>query len=511
MKNKYLIGIDTGTSVVKSVVFDIDGNEISVFTIPTENDFPYPGWVEKDMDDLWEKVKYCVKKVVLKSKLNINDIKGIGITATGDGTWMIDNNDNPVRPGIYWCDGRAANIVERWIKNGISQEAFEICGTAVFTGSQSTQVNWLLENEPESVKKAKIIFHCKDWIYYKFTGKITTDESDESLPMLNMATRAYDERLFKLFGLDKYTDKYPNVYPCEENFCIIKPEVAKELGLKKNVLVSSGPMDVVACAVGTGTIGSGEACSILGTAGIHEISMDSPLIEPKMVGMTLCHAHKKKWIRLLAAMVATPNLDWFLEHFCKDYQAEAKKEGVNLFKYVDKIVERIPIGCEGVMYHPYIFPGGERAPFVKPSARANFTGINIKHSVDHLLRSIYEGVGFATLDCYKNMPLEVKVINLSGGGAKSDVWCQMIADIIGKTVRIPSGSEFGAKGAAINTGIALRFYNGFEDAILKTVKYRREFKPNLNNTERYNELYKLYKMTYKKLMDTWDLRAKLNI
>ena len=320
--------------------------------------------------------------------------------------------------------------------------------------------------------------------------------------MLNMSTRQYDDRLFEIFGMQKYRSKYPAVLACEDNYGQLLAEIALEIGLKPGTLVASGPMDVTACALGTGAIKNGQACTILGTAAIHEIVMDIPDIRPKMVGMTLCHADKNKWIRMLAAMTATPNIDWFL----KEFSGALKEKDKDLLETVDSILGKIPPGSDGLMYHPYIFPGGERAPFVNPYASASFTGISVQHTAGHMLRALYEGVGFAMMDCYENMPIEPECINLSGGGAKSNAWCQIISDMMGKFIQIPEGSEFGAKGAALNAGVACGIYKNFDDAISRTVRYRRQYKPNLSNTKFYKELYELYKLTRIKLSETWEMR-----
>jgi len=172
-------------------------------------------------------------------------------------------------------------------------------------------------------------------------------------------------------------------------------------------------------------------------------------------------------------------------------------------------VEAVPAGSDGVIFHPYLFPGGERGPFVKPNARASFTGLNLNHSSKHLLRSVYEGVAFATLDCYRNMPIEPKLVFLSGGGAKSPVWCQIVADCLGKPVSVPEGSQFGAKGAAINVGIAVGTYKDARDAVAHSVRTARVYEPNTANTRLYHQLYEVYSRTAERQMDLWDRRAEI--
>ncbi|MCR4425592.1 MAG: carbohydrate kinase [Firmicutes bacterium] len=506
-KGKYIMGIDAGTSVTKAVLFDLDGREIKSHGIPTKILSPAFNWVEVDMNELWEWVRTCIR--TLAQSVEPGSIIGIGITAQGDGTWMIDRNGESVRPGICWCDGRASEEIATWHADGTADAAFEICGTSVFTGSQSAQVRWLEKHEPESLQRAQVIFHCKDWLFYKLTGVTSTDETDESLPLLNMSTRQYDRRLFELYGIQKYMDKYPEVRPCPQNFAEIRPEVARDLGLSGDVVVASGPMDVSACALGVGAIENGQACTIMGTAAIHEVVMDSPLLEPKMMGMTLCHCDESRWIRLMAAMAGTPNLEWFFREMGGQIVSDARNAGHDVYDHAAAIIDSVPVGSEGVVFHPYLFPGGERAPFVKPSARASFTGISLNHGNHHLLRAVYEGIAMAMLDCYKHMPIPVAEVNLCGGGAKSRAWCQIFADALGADVVITEGEELGALGAAINCGVATGVYPSFSEAVKRTVRTARRHHPDPEKKPLYEGLYELYRLTYKQLWDTWDLRARL--
>lgn len=505
----YIIGIDAGTSAVKAVAFDTIGNEIGHCEIPLGLNQPHPLWVEQDMDQLWEAVKKCLTSVVTELKATGRQLAGLGITSTGDGSWMMDGDGRPVRPGILWCDGRAGEIVQRWHSQGIAEEAFAICGTAVFTGSQAAQLAWLRENEPDTLAKAAVIFHAKDWLFFKLTGLISSDETDESLTMLRMSTRQYDRKLFEIFQIADLFPKFPPVKPTRDNIGPILPALTAELGLPRDLMVGSGPMDVAACALGTGAIEHGQASSILGTAAIHQVIMDRPILKPKMVGMTLCHGVEERWIRMLASMAATPNLDWFSREFGEAMAAQTSPGDQDIYEHFESLVQTVPPGSEGVIYHPYIFPGGERGPFVKPTARASFTGLSLQHTARHLLRAVYEGVAFATLDCYCHMPIDPKTVYLSGGGANSDIWCQIMADCLGKPVSVPEGSQFGAKGAALNIGIAVGAYTNAQDAVSRSIKMSRFYEPNAENSELYRELYELYRRTAERQMDLWDLRANI--
>jgi erythritol kinase len=502
-----LIGIDAGTSLVKAVAFDSSGVEVCSHEMALPLRRPQPLWVEQDMDRLWRTVRTCLRKVAAELRRSKRVPAGVGLTSTGDGTFLMTRDGRAVRGGILWCDGRAGKIVERLHADGTAAAAFPICGTSVFTGSQVAQLAWLRENEPESLRQAGVIFHAKDWLFFKLTGVVSSDETDESLTMLRMATRQYERELFRMFGIDDLFEKFPPVKPSMANVAPVLPAVAKALGLPLHTTIGSGPMDVAACALGTGAIEHGDASSILGTAGIHQVIMDRPLLEPAMVGMTLCHGVPDRWIRMLAAMTATPNLDWFLKELGVGLPGKPPRERRTDYRRLEALAKSVPAGSEGVMFHPYLFPGGERGPFVKPTARASFTGLSLNHSAKHLLRAIYEGVALATLDCYRHMPIEPKTVYLSGGGANSPTWCQIVADCLGKPVSVPEGSQFGAKGAALNVGVAVGYYKDARDGVRHAVKMSRFYRPDSPRTKLYGQLYEIYRLTAARQMDLWDLRA----
>jgi len=268
-------------------------------------------------------------------------------------------------------------------------------------------------------------------------------------------------------------------------------------------------MDVAACALGVGAIGHGDASTILGTAGIHQLSMDTPNINPKMVGMTVCHAPGNKWLRLLATNSATPNLDWFIKELGDNFRRQAEKEGISIFTLLDRVIDSVPIGSRGVMYQPYLLPNGERAPFIKPSAKASFTGISESNELADLLRAIYEGVAFAMYDCYQHMPVAVKTLSLTGGGTKSEIWCQIITDVMGIPITISKGTEFGARGAAMNLAVSLDIFKDYESAVSEMVSTLKIYETIEENHLKYQKLYQLYKKLAETSMEYWDMRARI--
>lgn len=389
---KYFIGIDSGTSGIKAVLFDLKGNEIGQKSFPLKGIFPREDMYEEDMLEIWDKAVKCVKAVT--EAFPDKEIVGIGITAQGDGLWMVDENMEPVRNGCCFCDGRAAKIVDRWVEDGTCDKLFEITGTRIFTGNQNGIVKWMEEHEPENLDKSRWLLHLKDYLFYRFTGKVTTDATDQSLIFLDQNKRDYLDETFKICGIEKYKDKYPPVLSAKENAFPVQKELAKELGLGENVIVTSGPMDVSACALGSGVVENGHCCSIIGTAALHEMVIGKPLQDNIKAGMTVCHVMENRWLRLMASLAGTPNLEWMLDNFGGTLKQQAAEKNMNIYDYMEELIETVPIGSRGVMYHPYLLAGGERAPFTDSRARASYTGISVRHTIADIVRATYEGVAF---------------------------------------------------------------------------------------------------------------------
>ena len=504
---RYIIGIDSGTTGIKAVLFDEQGNEIAKKGIGLKGYFPQENQYEEDMEEIWEKAQICVESVA--AQVDRNAIIGIGITAQGDGLWMVDEDMKPVRRGCCFCDGRAAEFVDQWVEDGTCERLFELTGTWIFTGNQNGIVRWMEKYEKESLEKSRWLLHLKDYLFYKFTGEVTTDATDQSLIFLDQNKRDYLEEAFDVCGLKAYREKYPPVKTAKENAYFILPELSEKIGLTDKVLVTSGPMDVGACALGSGVIDNAHCCSIIGTAALHEMVIDKPLQDAIKSGMTVSHVMEGKWLRLMASLAGTPNLEWMLQTIGSQIKEAAEGLGKNVYDYMEEMIKDVPIGAHGVRYHPYLLAGGERAPFTDSRARASYTGLSVKTSLADIVRATYEGVAFAMLDCYEHMPLTPEQITVCGGGSGSNTWCQMFADALGSRIVTVKGDELGARGVAINNMVVQGIYGSYQEAVSKIVKTKMVYEPNMEHHKKYMKFYELYKELYTSIQKTWKTRATI--
>lgn len=508
MNDVYYIGIDAGTTVMKSVLFDAAAHEVGVAQVNVPIEAPHPAWQEQDMDFVWNAAKETIREVLQRTGIAPWRVRAIGLTGNGGGCWLIDAQGKPVRKAISWLDGRAADIIADWERRGIAAEVYKLCGSIQYSGLQSAILKWLAIHEPETLRAAHATLWCKDWIKFKLTGVIGTDSSDCGISFLNIQTEQYEPKLLELMGLSEYARLLPKVYPVYEPTGTLLPGVADELGLSRDVVVVGGPFDMMASSIGVGAVSNGDAVSILGTALISQVVLDQPAIEPLNVGFTIWEGVPQRWIRAMAGMLGTPNLDWFLAHFCYEDKVNAERAGQDLYAYLEDKMRALPVGSGGILYHPYLSPSGERSPFINQNAKANFFGLSQEHTRHHVLRALYEGVALAIKHAYDCIPGAITRVNLSGGGAKSAFWCQMIADALGVPVRVPRGTEFGAKGAALNAMVALGLFKNHKEAVDALVKYEREYAPQVEHRARYDELYRIYRQLIEGLWTPWELVAR---
>lgn len=504
---KYILGIDVGTSLIKAAIYTIEGLEVCLSSCKTTVYSPSKGYYEQDMNDVWNALCECILNVMDKSGIDKSKLLAIGLTAQGDGCWLIDKEGNPLRTAILWLDGRASDIVKQWQERDIDKIAYAINGSVLFPGSLLSILKWLKENEYETLLHARHVLYCKDWLKFKLTNSISTDETDGSIPFFNIRDRCYSKDIFNIFELNDYISYLPEHFPTLNNKAPLSKEAAKRLNLIDGIPVVSGPLDVIATAIGVGAINVTDGCSIIGTTCFNQIIIDRPDIFPFNIGFTICGPDSNLWIRAMGVMAGTPNLDWILNKL--DFIEKDKEGHIIDYKNLEVKLKNIPPLCDGLIYHPFIVESGERAPFVKESIRAQFFGLTQRHSAYHLIRAVYEGIAFSLLDSYTHLPYKIKNIRVAGGGSKSEFWCQMIADLTGINVITTRGAEFGALGAAITAMVSEKIYNSYDDAIKKIIKPKKIFSPNKENNNIYKDFYPLYVKIYKDLWNDWDERLKL--
>ncbi len=499
---KYILGIDVGTSNVKAVLFDERGKETAVASKESETLHPGSNAVEQDMGSVWRNVKSCMKEVMASAADHREDIVGLGITGQGEGCWLIGREGQPLQPAILWCDGRAITEVEALTKEHpeIGQLYYQTTGTPPLLGNQMILIKWMKNNRKEILEKAEKILFCKDWIRYNITGSVQTEITDCLTSLLDVQTEKTADGLMKAMDIYEYRHLLTDPVRSDEVVGTVLDAVADETGLPRGLPVIAGALDTSATAVGLGAIHENDVCVILGTTCASEIVRRK---EDCKFGAKNSRYEKHPlgdlYVTLQPTLNGTPNIDWMIETIA----------GTKDFNEIDRMIERAPAGCGGVVYHPYISVAGERAPFYHPYARASFFGISTETTKEILVRAVYEGITLSIRDCLQDVDRS-GTIYLAGGGAKSPVWAQMIADVTGMKVMIPTGNEQGAKGIALMAGVARGLYQNYDDAVEKACTFRHVYNPDPARVEIYDLLYGLYRELRIHNEKMWDYRHQMN-
>ncbi len=507
MAGTYMLGLDAGTSLVKTVIFDLAGTELALGSRKVAVESPHPNWAQQDMVAVWEAAVATIRQAIGAAGIDPAEVAVVGLTGQGDGAWALDSDGNPVGPAALWSDGRANDIILRWEQDGILSEAFKLSGTVLWPGSQAAILAWMREHDPATFDRIDVVFCCKDWIKFKLTGAICTDETDGSIPFMSMASRQYSEAQMALLGFADFRDRLPPVKPASEVIGAVTPAAAEATGLRAGTPVVSGMLDVAANAIGMGVIEAGQSFTILGTTALNALIMDRPVFDPPDVGATVCHSVPGRWMRVLGSMAGTPNLDWYIGQAGAIFKAEADAQGRDVFTLLEQAVREAPVGSGGVIFHPYL--QGERAPFLNPQARAGFFGISADTTRAHLARAVYEGVALSVRDCFEHIGSGLTQVMLAGGGANSRAWCQILADAVGCTMHVPAGTQFGALGAALAGAVGVGLFGSYQAAVEQCVKLDRTYLPDPSHVARYDALYTLYRDLVTRMEPFWAARQRM--
>lgn len=508
-----IIGIDAGTSVMKTVAFTLDGQQVASASIRNSYQSGVNGSVTQSLSATWHDCTKALKQLALKIDNLAKRTISIAVTGQGDGTWLIDNKGEPVGDAWLWLDARAAPTVD--VLNGFDSERmrFEATGTGLNTCQQSAQMSHMKLYYPELLDRAATAFHCKDWLYYKLTNIRATDPSECSFTFGNFRTRQYDKDVILALGLQDYRHLMPDVIEGTEQHHALSDEAAQQCGLCAGTPVVLGYVDMVMTALGAGVRSGGinSACSAIGSTGVHlkAKSVDDVVLNEQRTGYVIALPIPNIVTQVQTNMGATINLDWLLQ-MAADLMAEfgLTVSHTDMLSKIDRWFYDSPPGH--IIYHPYISEAGERGPFVNANARASFNGLAARHRFPDLVRAVIEGLGLAMRDCYACMGSLPHELRLSGGAVRSKALRGSLAAALNTSVQVSLREEAGAAGASMMAAVALGVYKNMDACIADWVT------PFLGQAEqadeidvaRYNQLYRAYSDLRQAILPTWSMLAE---
>ena len=505
---RWLLGIDAGLTTVKAALVSSDGTESTVRSRETPTQRSGPNQREVELEALWSAVAETVRAVVDDGPVPPSAIEAVGVAGHGHGLYLLDGDGEPVRPGIRSTDNRATDIVAEWEADGTAATIRNRLGYAPFGAEPISLLTWIKRHEPDAYARINDVLFCKDYLKYRLTDRIATDEMEGSV-FADPRTGEYATYLLDDLGLGAVRSALPEVVESWRTCGTITAEAAAETGLEPGTPVASGLHDVGAVTLGTGAYTPGQAVVIVGTWGQSIVVLDEPTwvtddgaastgMDPS--GLTRRYLDGG-WLRYKGNRSAAASLDWFVDEFGEAWRQRAESANVDAYAMYDRVVERVSPGAEGVLFHPYLHGSTD-----DPEATGGFYGLTADHGKEHMLRAIYEGVAIAGIEQLTQLApsRQIDDVRLSGGGARSDVWAGMFADVNGDPVIVPAGEESGARGAAICAAIAADIHPDHASAVDRMVPDGRCHDPDPDAVETYREQRETFSALLSALRPLWD-------
>lgn len=497
----YLIGIDVGTSGTKTVLFDEAGTPKASATIEYPLYQPKNGWAEQDPHDWWNAVCGTVSEVIGKSGVQAGDIRGVGISGQMHGLVMLAKDGEVIRNSIIWCDGRTGAECD-YITEAVGRERLiEISANPALTGFTAGKILWVRNHEPRNYERCAHILLPKDYIRYMLTGEYATEVSDASgMNLMDIPRRKWSDEILTKLGIEK--SMLGKMYESCEITGTVTEEAAKRTGLAPGTPVVGGAGDNAAAAVGTGVVKEGKAFTTIGTSGVIFAHSNKVTIDKGGRVHTFCAAVPGAWTVMSCTLAAGLSLKWYRDNFCRAEMETADGMDVDSYVLLNEQIAKVPIGSDKLIFAPYLM--GERSPLLDENARGVFFGLSARHTKYNLLRAVMEGVTFSQRECYdifREMGVPFTEMLATGGGGKSPLWRQMLADVYGCNVTTLKTQEGPALGVAILAGVGAGIYASVEEGCEAVIKTDTVQKPVSGNSAEYEKYYRLYRKIYPSLKE----------
>lgn len=494
---KYLIGLDVGTSGAKCLLCDDKGQVLASSTQEYPLYTPKAGWAEQDPADWWEAVKKGLKAILKKCPIDKSLIAGISFSGQMHGLVALDKSYQVIRPAILWCDQRTQKQCDEITEAaGGLDGLLNLTNNRMLTGYTGGKILWLKEEEPDNYNKMTVFVCPKDYIRFKLTGEIAIDMSDASgTGFFDTKNRIWCDKLIELAGLKK--DIFPKCLESVEQAGVITASASAETDLPEGIAVYAGGGDAVIQTTGTGLVEPGILGVVIGTSGNVSMGMDCYSDNPEGKLQMFCNNDKGLWHCFGCTLTAGGALSWYTKTLAGEDKADADRLGKNVYALIDDRAAEVPAGSNGVLFAPYLT--GERCPYPDANARGIFYGLSLGTTRAEMARAVMEGVTFSLKQVVELMASQVKPekIYLSGGGAASELWKQMAADIFEIPVYTMSAAkEGGAYGAILVAGVGAGIWKDLHEAIKVLKEDEKFYTPDEKTRPIYRKAYAKYKQLY---------------
>lgn len=457
-----VLGLDVGTSGTKAIAMDASGALLASALVEYPLLSPKPNWAEQDPAD-WKRAAFKAL-AALAAKIDATEVKGLGLTGQMHGSVFLDAQGDVLRPALLWCDQRTAAQCDAITAKVGEARLIEMVSNPALTGFTAPKILWLQDEEPAVYEKVRRVLLPKDYIRYVLTGEMATDVADASGTLLfDVKNRCWHRELMSLLGIDP--GFMPRAYEGPEVTGALSAATAEKTGLPAGIPVVAGGGDQAANGVGCGIVREGVVSASLGTSGVVFAFADQVSTDPHGRAHTFCHSVPGKWHVMGVMLSAGGSLRWYRDALCQEEIARGQAEGRDPYEYITESAAGVPIGSEGLIFLPYLT--GERTPHKDPFAKGAFIGLSLRHAKAHMARAVLEGVAFGMRDSFeiiRGMGIPLSEVRTSGGGARSTLWRQIMADTAHAPMVTINVDEGPAYGAAILASVAAGLFSRVEEA-----------------------------------------------
>ncbi|UNK40384.1 carbohydrate kinase (plasmid) [Shinella sp. H4-D48] len=499
-----ILGIDSGLTVTKAVIFDTDGTVLSTARRRVPQLIPAPQHVERDMDCLWEATADAIREAVAACGRPASDIVAIAATAHGDGIYLLDKETRPLGNAIVSLDTRADAIADAWNSTEIGERSLALTGQKPHASAPSAILRWIRDNEPERYARIAHFIAAKDWLRFCLCGTIGTDRTEASTSFTDVRTQDYTDDALRLFGLDGLVGRQPPIAGSTEVVGGVTAATARLTGLVEGTLVMAGLHDVTASALGMGGYGEGVVAVIAGTYSINETVSRAPKVDARW----FCRNGilPGEWNSMSISPASTANYDWFIDQFCAGDAKAAEAAGQSIHTILGKEFEAARGRPSSVFFHPYLFG----SPFGGASS-AGFYGLNAWHDRGDLVRSVLEGIAFnhrVHVEALRD-GFEPSSARLTGGVSRNPAMAGLFADILGMPVTATRTEEAAAWGAALCAGAGAGLFASPTDDPRDLASIETIYQPDPDRQKAYDEKYRVFLDLAEAMKPLWPTLRRL--
>ncbi len=505
---QYILAHDLGTSGNKATLYDLDGSLKGSLVCDYPTYYPHESWVEQDANSWWKAVCDSTKQLLEKTGIPAAEIACISFSAQMMGCLLVDKNGEPLRNMMIWADTRSSKQEKYMLERIDIQKGYNITGHRLSASYSAAKLLWVRDNEPDVYKKADKMLHAKEFIILKLTGEIVTDYSDASgTNLLDISKKMWSQELLDAFEIRR--DLLPDLFASTHIAGKVTTEAARLCGLLEGTPVVIGGGDGSCACVGAGVVKEGKVYNVVGSSSWISTAAKQPYFDPEMRTFNWLHLDENLYTPCGTMQAAGYSYAWFRDILCGEESYAGKIAGISSYKLIDRLVEKSPVGANGLLFLPYLL--GERSPLWDHNARGAFIGMGISTGKGDMARAVLEGVGFnlkIILDILEEYA-KIEDVIMIGGGTKGETWLQILSDIWQKPLLVPQYlEEATSMGAAICGGVGIGAYPDFLVAE-KLNKPIKEIKPNKDLAETYSRMYSLFSDSYNQLKPIYQRLANI--